>query len=156
MLAPLASREQLAARLPSGIATADEARADAVIEDASSLVRAEAGKTWVDDGGALTDDLPDVVVSVVLAAAKRAFVNPEELESVGLDGHTARFRDVYLTKAERRLVRQAAGRTGLWTQSTTRLDSTSTPDLPDVYVDVVYTDGSTPAEPLPWLPTELA
>lgn len=149
MLLPLASRVQFAARLPSGVAAADEARADAVLEDASALVRAEAGKTWV-TGDALDTDLPDVIVSIVIACAKRAFVNPEDLESVGVDGHTARFRDVYLTKNERRLVRQAAGRTGLWTQSTTRLDDAGTPDVPYVYLDVEYVDGADPAEPIPW------
>lgn len=154
MLLPLASLEQLEDRIPSGIPAGDAPRAVANLEDASALVRAEGHRNWLTaDGTALADDLPDIVVTIVVASAKRAFVNPEDLESVAVEGNTARFRDVYLTKNERRLVRQAAGRTGLWTQSTTRLDDTGTPDLPTTYLETVYTDGSD-GEPIPWVAKE--
>lgn len=134
MLPPLADSTMFAARLPGGLADADAARAEATLEDASALVRAEAGQTWVSDAGALTD-VPDIIVSVTLAVAKRAFVNPDMVRSEGIQDYQVSFGssspDVYLTKAERDLIRRAVGRAGLWTLATTRID-TSAGDLPAV------------------------
>lgn len=133
MLPPLATIDQFDARLPGGLSTGDSARAEATLEDASALVRAEAGLTWVDDAGDLTE-VPDIIVSVTLAAAKRAFVNPDMLRSEAIQDYQASFGssspDVYLTKAERDLIRRAVGRPGLWTLSTTRTDAAG--DIPSV------------------------
>lgn len=134
MLPPLASIEQFDSRLPGGLSTVDGARAEATLEDASALVRAEAGQTWVDDAGELTD-VPDICVSITLAAAKRAFVNPDMLRSEAIQDYQVAFGssspDVYLTKAERDLIRRAVGRAGLWTLSTTRSDNAAG-DVPSV------------------------
>ena len=134
MLPPLATTIQFDARLPGGLSSDDGARAEATLEDASALVRAEAGQTWVNDAGDLVD-VPDIIVSVTLAVAKRAFVNPDMVRSEGIQDYQVSFGssspDVYLTKAERDLIRRAVGRAGLWTLSTTRTD-TPGGDLPAV------------------------
>lgn len=124
-LPALADLEALAARLPGGIAEADEPRAQAALDDASALIRAEAGEDWVTDTDELdTDELPDVAVTVCLAAARRAFVNPDGVTSEAIDGYQTQYRndsaDVYLTRAERRLVRLAVGRGVIGAQPLTR------------------------------------
>lgn len=120
MLPPLATLDELEVR----IGQQDEAaRAEAVLRDASSLVRSEAGKTWVNDTNVVTG-VPDMVVTLVLKVAKRAIDNPE-----GLTGETypeyAWRKDgaedgVYLTDKECRIARKLGGKSGLWTQQTTR------------------------------------
>ena len=112
-LPSLAAVEDLAARLPGGIAAADEDRAQAVLDDVSALVRAEAETDWVDDQDAL-DGVPDVVVTVTLAAARRAWLNPDGKVSETIGSYSYRAADgattgVYLTEEEKRLVRRAGG-----------------------------------------------
>jgi hypothetical protein len=129
-MTPLASITDLHDRVPGGIDQEGTARAQAILEDASALIRAEAGKTWTDDDPPVA--VPPVIKTVCLSAARRAYLNPDGIESIGLDGHTASFTtgspDVYLTKAETRAVRRAAGKSGLWTLSTTRAEG----DIGDV------------------------
>lgn len=143
MLPAFATIDDLAARTPGGsITSTDEPRAQAALDDASAKIRAEAGLSWVDDGGDVVEDLPDIIVVVCLAAALRAFVNPEGLvgESIGTYSETRPnpSTDVYLTAAERRLIHKAAGASrGLWAQPTTR-GPLETPGGDDtVYLPVV-------------------
>lgn len=112
-LPAFASLEDLASRIPAGIAVADEARAQAALDDASALIRLEAGKDWA-EGDELDPDIPPIVVTVTTAVARRAFVNPDGLTqettgpfSVSVSNASA---DIYLTKTERALLRRAAGR----------------------------------------------
>lgn len=120
MLPPLASLDDLEVRA----GRQDEvARAEAVLVDASNLVRDEAGKTWVDDLGALAG-VPDMVATLVLKVAKRAIDNPEGLTAETYPEYAWR-KDgaedgVYLTDKECKIARRLGGRTGLWTQQTTR------------------------------------
>lgn len=124
MLPSIASLSEFEERIPGGIESQDTLRAEAALKDASALVRDVAGKTWVDDEGALEDDIPDGIVSVVIAAAKRCFINPDGVRSESIDNFQTNYAtsspDVYLTNTERQRVRQLAGKTGLWTQPTTR------------------------------------
>jgi hypothetical protein len=120
VLPAFATLEQLTARVAGG--QVNDARAQAVLDDASARIRAEAVKTWVTDGE-LDADVPDIVVAVCLQAALRAYQNPERLTQEGIGTGYVQSNvsaDVYLTKAELRLVRRAAGNTGLWTKPTTR------------------------------------
>lgn len=136
MLPSFVTLEAFAVRIPGGISAADEERAEAALVDASALVRAAARKTWV-TGGALDADLPDVIVTVTAAAARRAMVNPDGVRSEGIGSYSVGFADassdVYLTKKETALVRQVAGASGLWTQATTRGDA----DVPSVHPALV-------------------
>lgn len=92
-----------------------------LLDDASDLVRLEAGKTW-----ATPEATPGAVRAVVLRVVERAIRNPDGF-SAESDGDYSYQRTqvepgVYLTDAERAILRRAAGRSGLWTQATTRGD----------------------------------
>lgn len=148
-LPAFASVEDLEARMGD----VDDARAQAALDDASAFIRAEAGKDWAIED-ALDDDVPDVIVAITLKAARRALENPEGVtkESVGTYsvGYANSSSDVYLSSEERRLIRRAAGKSGLWTQATTRSDPATagldTPGPPD-YVRCGVADTYLPVEP---------
>lgn len=111
MLPALAPLDALKARLALTLDEADEPRAQAALDDASALIRAEAGgTTWVDDDGELLEnEVPDIVVTLTLKVAKRSIVNPDDVAQEGAGSYTVSFREVYLTSDEKRLIRQAAG-----------------------------------------------
>lgn len=157
MLPPLASLEQLSSRL--GITldaeTPDGARAAAALEDASSLVREEAGVDYVDDHGELSDAIPDTIVSITLAAAGRAYRNPDgkTQTSVGDVSISYSFSSggasVYLTKAEAQAIRRAAG---LSSVSTVELTSGYLNERDMYYVTPEGGGDPLPMGPLPWEP----
>lgn len=102
----------------------DQAHAGALLAAASTLVRAAAGRTWVEDGE-LVDDVPDVVGVVVCQSAERKWRNPagivqEQTGPFGSSFGSDAARGVYLTDDEKDQVRSAAGRTGIGTITTTR------------------------------------
>lgn len=99
---------------------ADLARANASLEDASALVRAEAGKSWLaEQEEAVVVTAPDQVVTIVIKAALREYKNPDGFSSEQIGDYSYRTDNtggVYLTEEERRIVREAAGAGahGLW------------------------------------------
>jgi hypothetical protein len=122
MLPALATLEALGLRL--GLSLVDDhgeplapdgLRALAALEDASALVRSIAGLDYVDAHEELILNIPDVITSIVLAAAYRAFVNPQGAvqSSVGdvsltlSRGESA--GSVFLTNAEIRAIRKSSG-----------------------------------------------
>lgn len=117
---PLASLEQLSDRL--GVAldpeTPDGIRAQAALEDASALVRGEAGADYVDDHGEL-QTVPDVLVTITIAAAYRAFRNPDGKTQTSVGDVSISYSrqageaQLFLTLSERRAIRRAAGIGGL-------------------------------------------
>jgi len=113
-LPSLASIEDVEARLGGPITVpADRARAAALISDASTLVRHETGRQWVDEMGALTA-VPDIAVTIAIKVAIRAFINPAEITSTQLGAASIRFGDVWLTANERRaLTHSGSSSTGL-------------------------------------------
>lgn len=74
---PLATVEELGTKL--GITIPDDlvTRAEQVLFDASSTVRAEAGQTWLDDTGSLTV-VPDDIITMTLRVAAKMWANPTE------------------------------------------------------------------------------
>jgi hypothetical protein len=155
MLPAFASTDDLDVRLPGGLNASDEDRAQAALDDASALIRSEAGIDWVDDD-ALRTDFPAVLRVICITAARRELENPDGIISETIDGYSQRLANastgVYLTPKEVRVVRRCAGRSGLWSLGTTR-GVVETPACDpyrdagnDVYLDVV---GS---EPIPYLP----
>lgn len=147
-----ADLDALRARLPGGIEGDDEPRAQAALDDASTLIRAETGMDW-------ESDVPEIVVTVTLWAALRAFSNPEGLTQEQLVSYSYSkanpSTDVYLTTKERRLVRRAAGVSGLWAQPTTRGDTLDTPCTdPDAICapnsGTQYIAVEPDGEPMPW------
>lgn len=122
MAALLATVAALEKRLGLGreLTEAEEGRAEAAIEDASNLARDEAHQAW-------TDSAPPAVVTVVLEAAKRGWLNPGGYSSETSGPFTVR-RDVvgvYFTDDEVTILRRfrpdsGQSRSGLWVQPTTR------------------------------------
>lgn len=106
------SVEALSARLglePSALSELDRARAEAAIEDATSLVLAEApapvAARWEESGA------PRVVITVILKAARREFENPRQLNQEQLGEHMVGISatsGVYLTDKEIAQIKRAA------------------------------------------------
>ncbi|WP_229398183.1 hypothetical protein [Micromonospora okii] len=114
-LAPVAAMERRLGVAPGTLAGADLVRAGAALDDASTMVRAEAGNDWVAADGT-TVTAPPVVVTVVVSAALRTYRNPDGYSGESVGDYSYQYaRDStsgYLTPAEVRIIRQAAGRTG--------------------------------------------
>jgi hypothetical protein len=159
MLPAFATVAQLADRFPGGIGESDVARAQAALADASAKIRAEANLDWIvanSNPPALVANVPDVVVTIALAAALRAFSNPEQLIQEGIGTYHASYSagntDVYLTKQEIRLVRRAAANTGLWSKPTSRgRVETSMWPWEDIFLPTTLAgDPSLAADPIEW------
>lgn len=121
---PLATTTDLGERL--GESVDDDIQAMARLRDASAIVRAYAGKTWLDDAGDL-DGVPDDIPGVVAAMVERATRNPTGTTQESAGPFTRSFGSeassrLYLTKSEKLVVRAAAGRPQVGTLSTGRGD----------------------------------
>lgn len=133
----LASLPEFEARIPGGIPSGEEVRAQAALDDASALVRDVAEKTW--DDPEVDGPVPDLVKMVVMSAARRAYINPDGVTQESIDGASTSYGsaspDVYLTAAEERRVRAAVGLkpAGVWTLSTTREDPVGVTDVRSIY-----------------------
>ncbi|MFB9661594.1 hypothetical protein ACFQS3_02630 [Glycomyces mayteni] len=110
MLPPLAPLTELEKRVDVD----DTDLANSALADASALARHAARPvTWTDENGALTQ-VPDVVVTIVLRAAKRFLVNPDGYASEQVSQYSYRYGgnssrgEVFLTDDEKREVREAA------------------------------------------------
>jgi hypothetical protein len=108
-LAPIVELEK---RLGKNLDGADEDRANALLVDASALVRHVARATWVDADGTLTE-VPDVAVAITLQATLRAWYNPEGVNGESIAGYSVQYGagDVWLTSTERNQLEQL-GRAG--------------------------------------------
>lgn len=114
----LAAVSQLEARIgvvEGSLAGVDLARAQAAIDDVSAEVLYIGDSTWTDETA------PAVVVRVVLAAAKRIFLNPQGLASEQAGDYAWRAANAggdILTPAESERVRDAAGVADVFTTRT--------------------------------------
>lgn len=132
--------ELMGPRWPDG----QESRAEGVLRAASNLARGEAGKSWVIDGASIA---PEEAVDIVLGVADRAMDNPDGITSETYPEYVWR-RDtgeanefgVYLTDDETKRLRRLGGKSGLWTQPTTRLDRCG---------DTVFVDDQYGCDPFP-------
>lgn len=112
-LVPLTTVEELERRLGQTIPSGPERdRAEALLSDASTLVRHEAGRTWVNAVGEI-EDVPDLAVTVTIKAALRAWYNPAGVESQQLGAASVRYGDVWLTGTERDSLSQLTRQTVL-------------------------------------------
>lgn len=110
---PLEALERRLGVPPGGLDGEDKARAEEALSDAATLILAEApanvAARWLDDA-------PDIVTLVALKAARREYDNPQGIAQEALGEHSVSLTTasgVYLTSAERQLVRRAAtGRAG--------------------------------------------
>ncbi|MDG4801716.1 hypothetical protein [Micromonospora sp. WMMD980] len=117
-LPPLATVAEMEKRLglaPGAITGNDLVRAGAALDDASALVRAEAGTDWVADDG-LTVTAPAVVRTVTVAAALRAYRNPDGYQGETVGPYSYQYAQgtatLYLLAAEATIVKRAAGMAG--------------------------------------------
>lgn len=135
-LPALVSLDDFALRV--SVSASDEERAQACLDDASALIRAEAGdEDWVDDDGAL-ETVPDVIAAICVAVAVRAFRNADGVRSETIGNYSVAYADtstaVFITAGERRMIRRAAGLTGI---SSVSLEGEWTAAIsPEVYVPV--------------------
>ena len=126
-LPPLASIEQLAELLGEDVVT--DGRALALLEHASTLVRSQAGLTWVDAAGDLLPDIPPAASEVTAAVAARAWRRPDDTvqETTGPFSATFGGQGIYLTKWEKSVLQsdQVTGRSfgGISTITTTGGDT---------------------------------
>lgn len=145
---PLAGVTELADWLGETIAegTADAKRALLCLRMASTLVRTEAGKTWLKDDGSL-DSPPEVAVMVTVYCASRVYENREAQTRGGIDDLNEAWKvdeaGAYLTVSERRQVAALrGGKPGLSTIGTTRVEPC---ELPSGWVPT-----GTPDVEFPW------
>jgi hypothetical protein len=102
-LPSLATVADMEARLGHPIDDPDEqARAQALLDDASALIRFEANENWVTtDDPPVLGAVPDYVVSLTAVAALRGWYNPAGIESAQLGAVSVRYGGAWLTNAER-------------------------------------------------------
>jgi len=113
---PLASLERLGKKIGYTPTEGEADRAESLLAEASELIRDVAGKTWLDVGETAVVDVPHRVQNICVAAAYRAFTNPEGLTQRSLGDSSKSYdrtgreggEDVYLTDDEQRSVRKAA------------------------------------------------
>lgn len=116
MAAALVTYEQLIAR--PGFSDADQAQAEALLEDASALVRVCVAPD-LDD--VEPPEVPGAVVAVVVNMVRRGLTNPRGLtqETLGdysySSGGTSGSASLYLTNREKRIIRKAVGKLGVAT-----------------------------------------
>jgi len=111
----------------------DSGQAQALIDDASALVR-DAATPELDD--VESPNAPPAVVAVMVNMIRRGVFNPmghqsEQLGDYGYQAGTGGVATLYLTARERRIVRRAAGKLGA-------SSLTMTGNLPDQLSDVYY------------------
>jgi len=160
-LPSFAAPSDLAAWLNVTIAGSDEARATSILAAASTLLRQETRRSWVDDSNTLTEDSAgqlDALKAVAVMVSARVYQHPDptvvtEDTSEQLDDHTVANRvaysaealaaGLYLTPSERRMLPVNATSGGLWVQPTSRGERLET-----VYIGADY--GDVIGEPVPW------
>jgi hypothetical protein len=102
MLPSLATLTDMEARLGHLIVEPDErVRAQALLDDASALVRFEANMDWMVDDPPVLGPVPDLVVSLTCHAALRGWFNPAGIEATQLGAVSVRYGGAWLTSAER-------------------------------------------------------
>lgn len=148
-LPSLAGLDDLSERLgvTFGPEAPDSIRAQRALDDASALIRAEAGTDWNDE------PVPPVIVAIAMAVAIRAFKNPDGASQASVGdvslsfGSQAAGNAIYLTRQEVKAIRRLAGRNGVDTiQLTSELMLARDP----LYTRVVGSDEPIPIGPLPF------
>jgi hypothetical protein len=120
-LPPLATVEDLRRKLGHLPEGDERDRAEHLLAEASELIRDKAGITWADATTGALQTVPRRVRLICVAAAYRAFTNPEGLTQRTIGDSSKAYdrskreggEDVYLTEAEVRTVRKAAGTSSL-------------------------------------------
>lgn len=126
----LATVDDLEILLGESVPDADQA--DARLQQASAIVRAFAGTTWLNDAGDALEGVPDDIPGVVTAMVERASRNPDGAVQESAGPFTRSFGPeaasrLYLTGNEKLVIRAAVGSTGIGTLATSRGDLETPP-----------------------------
>lgn len=166
-LPALAELEAFVARLPESIENADFARVQALLDDASDLVRLESGRNWKeldDDNESVWVEYDDVinvenahrvVAQITIAAAARAFTNPDGItqETIGAFSETRSSmtvsNSVWLLDSEKKALGRLFGAPALASVEFVRPEGEFLAAAP---YDVPVDDGS--GDPIPWFTTQ--
>lgn len=144
MTVALASLDDLEARMGD----VDAVRALTALEDASLLIHTETSSVWLEDG-VLVADIPRVVVTVCCKVAQRVMSNTQGIETTSLGTFTESYsnatNDVFLTRSERRVIKRAAGLSGI---GSITLESPYRTPIEDIYMTVA--GGGDPLPMGPW------
>lgn len=156
----LASLEELGIRL--GVTfdpeSSDGKRAQAALDDASTLVRLEAGQDWLledsGDGDVLDPEMPEVISAITLAVAARGYRNPDGKTQTSVGDVSVSYSRqsgegaIYLTKSEAKAIVKASGLGGSLTSVQVEVGY---PGVSDPYWTPVEGGGDMiPIGPLPW------
>ena len=109
----LATAAEVEVRVGRAFTPEEYARATAIMQDVSAVVRQEAGRTFVNDEDELV--VPDAVRAVALIVARRAFMNPRGVSSNQIGGYSERVSEsetmgIFLAPVEKRMLRAAVGK----------------------------------------------
>src|SRR5436190_5119914 len=156
-LPTFATLDDLDIRRPGGLKDRERPRAWAALVDASALIRETAnGKTWANDAGTELVEVPDLLVAITCAAARRALDNPDGIQQETLGAYSVQLAnssgDIYLTQAEQRLVRKVAGLGGVFALAPTRDPDHIGFETPTVGDGAVteWLEVDPPGDPIPW------
>lgn len=109
-MSAFASINDFRLRYGGSVPTADVARIDMLLADASTLIREAVDDDYLDDV------FPDLFTIICVEAARRAYDNPQGLTGETIGNYTWRGSGsggaLFLTAAELKAVRKAAGKTG--------------------------------------------
>lgn len=114
-LPPLASFDRFVRKLGYEPTETERDRAEQLLGEASELIRDVAAKTWTVEGTNALTAVPTRVANICVAAAFRAFTNPEALSQRSIGDSSKSYdrtgreggEDVYLTADEERSVRRS-------------------------------------------------
>lgn len=121
---PLITVADLETRLGSSLGETESAQAEALIDDASALVRDVAEDDFINDDGAL--DVPPEIVPVVATMVRRSMENPlgRTGETLGdyswqqqPSGGAGMPATLYPTRREKRIIRRAAKKLSVGTMT---------------------------------------
>lgn len=118
-----ATLEEMSVQRPGGIDQVDWDRAEALLEEASTLIDECAGSAVVAGWVATPSTVPKAIKSVCIQVALRVFDNPGGLSMEQATGYMyqrpqARVTGLELTKAEKARVRAACGRASVYSVRT--------------------------------------
>lgn len=121
-LPALATVAELEVRVGRSFSPEETARAAEMLRDVSAVVRLEAGTDFMTTAEPPVLDVPDTVRAVALIVARRAFMNPRGVTSNQIGGYSERTSEaesmgIFLHDTEKRMLKQAMGRTNAGTIS---------------------------------------
>lgn len=119
----------------------DEDLAEARLEQASELVRAYAGIDWLNEDESDVDGVPGAIPGLVASMVERATRNPDGVTSESAGPFARSFGSdaaarIYLTSADKLVIRHAATASPIGVISTTR-GAMETADVIDFWGDLV-------------------